>query len=178
VELARSIKYNELLARLEALSSVPNEKLERQLQSIADGFAELGDYKNAKEIEIDCRGEIAAIEKRIEYQRILKRMYESSNAFQNERESIFLECAEAFERISDYKDASDKANECRKKADSIHKTNIYNMAVRKKNQAKKTDGSEQKALLLDAIQLFESVVGLYDSKQQADECRELFSGLV
>jgi len=178
VELARSIKYNELLARLEALSSVPNEKLERQLQSIADGFAELGDYKNAKEIEIDCRGEIAAIEKRIEYQRILKRMYESSNAFQNERESIFLECAEAFERISDYKDASDKANECRKKADSIHKTNIYNMAVRKKNQAKKTDGSEQKAILLDAIQLFESVVGLYDSKQQADECRELFSGLV
>lgn len=171
LELAFSIKYNSLVARLTALPSVQPERLEKHLHSIADGFAELGDYKNAKELEAECRGEIANIEKRIRYEKIMQRIKETAYSSQTEREKIYLECADAFDEMGEYKDASTKAKECREKAKGIRMTEVYNAAIKKRNQARKAPSEEKHGLYMEAIQLFESVMGLYDSKQQVAECK-------
>lgn len=171
LELAFDIKYNGLVARLTALSSVQPEKLEKHLHSIADGFAELGDYKNAKELEAECRGEIANIEKRIKYEKTVQKIKDSAYLSQAEREKIYLESADAFEELGEYKDALAKAKEYRDKAKGVRMIEVYNMAIKKKNQAKKAATiEEQQALYIEAAKLFESVISLYDAKQQIVEC--------
>lgn len=77
----------------------------------------------------------------------------------------------------EYKDASSKAQECRVKVEGIRMTEVYNAAIKKRNQATRAPKAEQSKLYLEAIHLFESVILLYDSRQQVTECKAALAKL-
>lgn len=79
-------------------------------------------------------------------------------------EEAYKAAGKLFEIVSEYKDASERAAECIRKAEETRKEDIY------RNAASRRDGARTEEEYKKAGQLFESVSGYKDASAQATQC--------
>ncbi len=145
---------------------------QEKLADCAEPFDKNGNYQKAvrfadEKLAAALKGYIAHINERNESQRLMGIYNNSVTAMQTaETESEFKATAEAFRKISNFKDADELAKQCMDLAEKARKNTIYNYAI---TAAEETEiGIKQS--LENALELFRSIPGWQDADEQAAAC--------
>lgn len=157
-----SAYLGELMADCEAHTK---EELKESKESFADNtsyqkIVRFGDSKLKQELQ----EYITIIEERNEAERIEQIYQDACDLMTRNQETAYLEAAELFGSVLNYKDSADKQTECKEKAESARKDVIFNEA--KKLMEKKEISSYEKA-----INKFESIAGWRNSFELASQCK-------
>lgn len=159
--------------------------------SAARLFETISDYKDSVQKAEDCRELASNLPKEKEYLEAIGRM-QRATAMPQAAEALFANAAEILKKISGYKDADSKVQECLEKAEIARKENIYNTSKQVLGERKKPQGNWAEAIgtfyvpskeeaferWFNSIRGFESIADYKDSSELAEQCREKLYALL
>ena len=148
-------------------------------------FDSISDYKDSAQKAQECREQAVILPKENAYRAAIALM---ANRYEND----FRHAAEQFRRLSGYKDADAKVQECLEKAEIARKENIYTTCKQVLARRQTPQGNWAEAIgtfyvpskgeafdrWFNAISGFESIAEYKDSPELAEQCREKLYALL
>lgn len=130
-------------------------------------FETISDYRDSAQKAQECREQAVIIPKENAYRAAVALM---ANGYEND----FRHAAEQFRKLSGYKDAEAKVQECQDKAEIARKEDIYNTSKQVLGEGR----SPSPESCFNAIKGFESIADYKDSSELAKQCREKLYALL
>lgn len=148
-------------------------------------FETISDYKDSAQKAQECREQAVILPKENAYRTAIALM---ANGYEND----FRHAAEQFRRLSGYKDADAKVQECLEKAEIARKENIYTTCKQVLARRQTPQGNWAEAIgtfyvpskgeayerWFNSIKGFESIADYKDSSELAEQCREKLYALL